>query len=78
MSYSELLSKFGEMSFQEYVSEGISHSDFYGDRDDFNFHISNFPFLNSNIPSSPAYGSSDTPGLAPLMNGFFFLREVLQ
>ena len=25
-------------------------------RDDFNFHITNFPFLNSNIPSSPAYG----------------------
>ena len=22
----------------------------------FNFHITNFPFLNSNIPSSPAYG----------------------
>ena len=26
MSYYELLSKFGEISFQEYVSEGISHS----------------------------------------------------
>ena len=25
-------------------------------RDDFNFHITNFPFLRSNIPSSPAYG----------------------
>ena len=24
--------------------------------DDFNFHIKNFPFLSSNIPSSPAYG----------------------
>ena len=24
--------------------------------DDFNFHITNFPFLRSNIPSSPAYG----------------------
>ena len=24
--------------------------------DDFNFHITNFPFLSSNIPSSPAYG----------------------
>ena len=29
-TYSELLSKFGEMSFQEYVSEGISHPVFYG------------------------------------------------
>ena len=25
-------------------------------RDDFNFHITNFPFLSSNIPSSPAHG----------------------
>ena len=25
-------------------------------RDDFNFHITTFPFLSSNIPSSPAYG----------------------
>ena len=30
-SYSELLSKFEEISFQEYVSEGISHPVFYGD-----------------------------------------------
>ena len=29
--YSELLSKFGDISFQEYVSKGISHPDFYGD-----------------------------------------------
>ena len=30
-SYSNLLSKFGEISFQEYVTEGISHPVFYGD-----------------------------------------------
>ena len=30
-SYSDLLSKFGEISFQEYVTEGISHSFFYCD-----------------------------------------------
>ena len=30
-SYSELLSKFGAISFQEYVSEGITHPVFYGD-----------------------------------------------
>ena len=30
-SFSDLLSKFGEISFQEYVSEGISHPVFYGD-----------------------------------------------
>ena len=30
-SYSEFLSKFGAISFQEYVSKGISHLVFYGD-----------------------------------------------
>ena len=30
-SYSELLSKFGEISFQDYVSQGITHPVFYGD-----------------------------------------------
>ena len=30
-SYSELLSKFGEISFQDYVSQGIAHPVFYGD-----------------------------------------------
>ena len=29
-SYSDLLSKFGEISFQEYVTEGISRPVFYG------------------------------------------------
>ena len=28
----------------------------YDKRDDFNFHIVNFPFMDSNIPISPAYG----------------------
>ena len=31
MSYSELLSKFGAISFQNYVSQGITHPVFYGD-----------------------------------------------
>ena len=30
-SYYDLLYKFGEISFQEYVTEGISHPVFYGD-----------------------------------------------
>ena len=30
-SYSELLSKFGDISFKEYLSNGISHPVFYGD-----------------------------------------------
>ena len=28
----------------------------YDKRDDFNFHIVNFPFFSSNIPSGPSYG----------------------
>ena len=31
ISYSELLSKFGDISFQEYVTKGISRPVFYGD-----------------------------------------------
>ena len=31
MSYFEILSQFGDFSFKEYVSKGISHSVFYGD-----------------------------------------------
>ena len=36
--------------------ETVSCTHLYVKRDDFNFHITNFPFLSSNIPSSPAYG----------------------
>ena len=40
----------------------------YDQHDDFNFHITNCPFLRSNIPSPNTYGvfhsSYDTPGLA--------------
>ena len=37
-------------------SDGQLRTSLYDERDDFNFHITNFPFLSSNIPSSPAYG----------------------
>ena len=37
-------------------SDGQLRTSLYDKRDDFNFHITNFPFLSSNIPSSPAYG----------------------
>ena len=36
--------------------DGQLHTSIYDKRDDFNFHITNFPFLSRNIPSSPAYG----------------------
>ena len=31
-------------------------TELYDKRDDFDFHIVNFPFLSSNIPSSSSYG----------------------
>ena len=37
-------------------TDGQLRTSLYDKRDDFNFHITNFPFLSSNIPSSPAYG----------------------
>ena len=36
--------------------DGQLHTSIYDKRDDFNFHITNFPFLSSNIPTAPAYG----------------------
>ena len=35
--------------------DGQLRTSLYDKRDDFNFHITNFPFLSSNILSSPAY-----------------------
>ena len=46
-SYLDLLLSIGR--------DGQLHTSIYDKRDDFNFHITNFPFLSSNIPSSPAY-----------------------
>ena len=37
-------------------SVGTVNFALYDKRADFNFHITNFPFLSSSIPSSPAYG----------------------
>ena len=36
--------------------DGQLRTSLYDKRDDFSFHITNCPFLSSNIPSSPAYG----------------------
>ena len=64
-SYLDLLLSIGR--------DGQLQTSIYDKRDDFNFHITNFPFMSSNIPSSPAYGVLslnlyNTPGLAPRMN----------
>ena len=47
-SYLDLLLSIGR--------DGQLHTSIYDKRDDFNFHITNFPFLSSNIPSSSTYG----------------------
>ena len=47
-SYLDLLLSIGR--------DGHLRTSLYDKRDDFNFHITNFPFLSSTIPSSPAYG----------------------
>ena len=47
-SYLDLLLSIGR--------DGQLHTSVYNKRDYFNFHITNFPFLSSNLPSSLAYG----------------------
>ena len=47
-SYLDLLLSIGR--------DGQHHTSIYEKRDDFNFHITNFPFPSSNIPTPPAYG----------------------
>ena len=42
-------------------SDGQLRTSLYDKRDDFNFHITNCPFLSSNIPSSHAYGVFISP-----------------
>ena len=42
--------------FLSIESDGQLRTSLYDKRDDSNFHITNFLFLSSNIPSSPAYG----------------------
>ena len=46
-SYLDLLLSIGR--------DDLPNTSIYDKRDDFNFHITNFPFLSSNIPSLPAY-----------------------
>ena len=38
------------------ITNGIVSSKFYDKRDDFNFEIVNFPFINGDVPHSPSYG----------------------
>ena len=59
------------------VRDGQFHTSIYDKRDDFNFHITNFPFLSSNIllrrpMACLSLNLYDTPGLAPRMNVLFW------
>ena len=38
------------------ITNGIVSSKIYDKRDDFNFEIVNFPFLDVDVPRSPSYG----------------------
>ena len=38
------------------ITNGIVSSKIYDKRDDFNFEIVNFPFLDGEVPRSPSYG----------------------
>ena len=38
------------------ITNGIVSSKIYDKRDDFNFEIVNFPFLDEDVPYSPSYG----------------------
>ena len=38
------------------ITYGIVSSKIYDKRDDFNFEIVNFPFLDGDVPRSPSYG----------------------
>ena len=42
--------------FLKYDTNGHLSTRLYDKRDDFNFSIINFPYLDSNIPHSPSYG----------------------
>jgi len=42
--------------YLEHDINGTLTSKLYDKRDDFSFPVVNYPFLNSNIPSSSAYG----------------------
>ena len=56
--------------------DGQLRTTLYDKSDDFNFHITNFPFLSSNIPSLPAYGVFITQLMACSSYECFILRAV--
>ena len=55
MNFSDHLANYPDLTF--IIDSGRKLSPWlYDKRDDFDFHIVNFPFFSSNIPSGPSYG----------------------
>ena len=52
---SDFVTHYLDLTFMRDKSNNVS-TKLYDKRDDFSFHIVNFPFLSSNIPSGPTYG----------------------
>ena len=46
----------GMLSYLDTIIGGNYRTKIYDKRDDYSFHIVNFPYMNSNIPIKPAYG----------------------
>ena len=44
------------LDFNLSITNGMVSSKIYDKRDDFNFEIVNFPFLDGDVPRSPSYG----------------------
>ena len=65
-SYLDLLLSIGR--------DGQLHTSIYDKRDDFNFHITNSPFLSSNIPTSRLYFATYTVCPDLLLVWMFYLE----
>ena len=53
-NFSDTEAPFLDLNFS--ITNGIVSSKIYNKRDDFNFEIENFPFLDEDVPRSPSYG----------------------
>ena len=53
-NYSDTEAPFLDLNLS--ITNGIVSSKIYEKRDDFNFEIVNFPFLDGDVPRSPSYG----------------------
>ena len=51
---SDTKAPFSDLNFS--ITNGLVSSKIYDRRDDFNFEIVNFPFLDEDVPRSPSYG----------------------